>query len=124
MEPAGRGFNLYHDETLVSFFRRLTFTPDGALLLTPAGVFKGVVTGTGETEEVAEDMEEKRIEKEEDWEEKKTKEDGDGEKKKVKEEVIGAEEKEKESETEKVREEVRNTVYLYVRGALNRCVGL
>ncbi|RUS14159.1 WD40-repeat-containing domain protein [Endogone sp. FLAS-F59071] len=134
-EPAGRSFNLYHDETLVSFFRRLTFTPDGALLLTPAGVFKGVMTGTGETEEeVAEgrlDVEEKRIEKEEDWEEKKAKEDESGEKKKAKEdesggggkakeEEVGAEEKEKESETEKVREEVRNTVYLYVRGALNR----
>lgn len=29
---------LYHDETLVTFFRRLTFSPDGSLLLTPAGL--------------------------------------------------------------------------------------
>lgn len=26
---------MYHDEDLTSFFRRLTFTPDGSLLLTP-----------------------------------------------------------------------------------------
>ncbi|KAI1326945.1 WD40 repeat-like protein [Xylariaceae sp. FL0255] len=32
--------NLYHNETLTSFFRRLTFTPDGSLLLTPAGQFQ------------------------------------------------------------------------------------
>lgn len=31
---------LYHNETFTSFFRRLTFTPDGSLLLTPSGVFK------------------------------------------------------------------------------------
>lgn len=31
---------LYHSETLQSFFRRLTFSPDGSLLLTPLGVFK------------------------------------------------------------------------------------
>ncbi|KAK9344040.1 hypothetical protein V1522DRAFT_355456 [Lipomyces starkeyi] len=31
---------LYHNEGLTSFFRRLTFTPDGSLLLTPAGQFK------------------------------------------------------------------------------------
>lgn len=32
--------NLYHDEALFTFFRRLTFTPDGSLLLAPAGQFK------------------------------------------------------------------------------------
>lgn len=32
--------SLYANETLTSFFRRLTFTPDGALLLTPAGQFQ------------------------------------------------------------------------------------
>ncbi|CAJ2500028.1 Uu.00g028810.m01.CDS01 [Anthostomella pinea] len=32
--------NLYANETLTSFFRRLTFTPDGSLLLTPAGQFQ------------------------------------------------------------------------------------
>ncbi|KAG1057650.1 hypothetical protein G6F43_000506 [Rhizopus delemar] len=31
-------FRLYHDENLVSFFRRLSFSPDGALLITPAGL--------------------------------------------------------------------------------------
>lgn len=32
--------NLYASETLTSFFRRLTFTPDGSLLLTPAGQYQ------------------------------------------------------------------------------------
>ncbi|GAP88212.2 putative chromatin assembly factor 1 subunit B [Rosellinia necatrix] len=32
--------NLYANETLASFFRRLTFTPDGSLLLTPAGQYQ------------------------------------------------------------------------------------
>ncbi|KAI1259516.1 WD40 repeat-like protein [Xylariaceae sp. FL1019] len=32
--------HLYANETLTSFFRRLTFTPDGSLLLTPAGQFQ------------------------------------------------------------------------------------
>lgn len=32
--------SLYANETLASFFRRLTFTPDGALLLTPAGQYQ------------------------------------------------------------------------------------
>ncbi|KAL0088445.1 WD40-repeat-containing domain protein [Phycomyces blakesleeanus] len=37
---------LYHDENLVSFFRRLWFSPDGALLLTPSGLFKSTPEGT------------------------------------------------------------------------------
>jgi chromatin assembly factor 1 subunit B len=32
--------SLYANETLTSFFRRLTFTPDGGLLLTPAGQYQ------------------------------------------------------------------------------------
>lgn len=32
--------NLFHDESLLTFFRRLTFTPDGSLLLAPAGQYK------------------------------------------------------------------------------------
>ena len=32
------GYMLYHSETLSSFFRRLSFSPDGAILVTPAGV--------------------------------------------------------------------------------------
>jgi len=35
-----RNTNIYANETFTSFFRRLTFTPDGSLLLTPAGQFK------------------------------------------------------------------------------------
>lgn len=33
-------FSMYHSESLQSFFRRLAFSPDGSLLLTPLGVFK------------------------------------------------------------------------------------
>lgn len=36
---------LYHSETLQSFFRRLTFSPDGTLLLTPLGIYKNDDTG-------------------------------------------------------------------------------
>lgn len=36
----GQTFRLFQDENLVSFFRRLSFTNDGALLVTPAGVYK------------------------------------------------------------------------------------
>lgn len=31
---------MYHSETLQSFFRRLAFSPDGSLLLTPLGVYR------------------------------------------------------------------------------------
>ncbi|CEG70216.1 hypothetical protein RMATCC62417_06154 [Rhizopus microsporus] len=41
-------FRLYHDENLVSFFRRLSFSPDGGLLITPAGLNK---TDTSSEEE-------------------------------------------------------------------------
>lgn len=32
--------NLFHDETLVTFFRRATFSPDGSLIFFPAGIHK------------------------------------------------------------------------------------
>ncbi|KAJ3085507.1 hypothetical protein HK102_014105 [Quaeritorhiza haematococci] len=38
-----KSIRMYHDETLTSFFRRLTFTPDGALLVTPAGQYRGTL---------------------------------------------------------------------------------
>lgn len=38
---------LYHNEGLTSFFRRLSFTPDGSLLLTPAGQFRHTNPTTG-----------------------------------------------------------------------------
>ena len=40
--------SLYANETLTSFFRRLCFTPDGSLLLTPAGQYSAHQAG-GET---------------------------------------------------------------------------
>lgn len=39
--------NLYANETFTSFFRRLTFTPDGSLLLTPAGQYQTQQPGEG-----------------------------------------------------------------------------
>lgn len=42
--------SLYANETLTSFFRRLTFTPDGSLLLTPAGQYQSQhLTADGKT---------------------------------------------------------------------------
>lgn len=38
--PAFRLAQLYHSETLQSFFRRLTFSPDGSLLVTPLGIYR------------------------------------------------------------------------------------
>ncbi|KAH8401087.1 hypothetical protein KR009_003004 [Drosophila setifemur] len=44
-EMHGKSVRLYHDGTLQTFFRRLCFTPDGKLLLTPAGItdYDGVI---------------------------------------------------------------------------------
>ncbi|OAD01607.1 hypothetical protein MUCCIDRAFT_118669, partial [Mucor lusitanicus CBS 277.49] len=42
-------FRLYHDENLVSFFRRLSFSPDGALLITPAGLNKPTADANAQT---------------------------------------------------------------------------
>lgn len=42
---------LYHNETFTSFFRRLTFSPDGSLLLTPSGVFKYNQVGDDKNDE-------------------------------------------------------------------------
>ncbi|ANB14296.1 Cac2p [Sugiyamaella lignohabitans] len=38
--PLIRSSMLYHNETFTSFFRRLTFSPDGSLLFTPSGLYK------------------------------------------------------------------------------------
>jgi chromatin assembly factor 1 subunit B len=38
--------SLYHNEALLSFFRRLSFSTDGSLLLAPAGQYKpGMLNG-------------------------------------------------------------------------------
>lgn len=31
---------MFHDDTLTSFFRRLDWSPDGAFLVIPAGIWK------------------------------------------------------------------------------------
>uniref|UniRef100_A0A336M445 CSON011845 protein n=1 Tax=Culicoides sonorensis TaxID=179676 RepID=A0A336M445_CULSO len=35
---AGESARLYHDDTLQSFFRRLSFSPDGSIVVAPAGI--------------------------------------------------------------------------------------
>ncbi|KAI8358362.1 WD40-repeat-containing domain protein [Mortierella sp. GBAus27b] len=45
-----KSFRMYYDETLTSFFRRLSFTPDGSMLLTPAGQYKAPVNKHKEDE--------------------------------------------------------------------------
>lgn len=47
MSMGVRNANLYANETFTSFFRRLTFSPDGGLLLTPAGQYKTQRPGEG-----------------------------------------------------------------------------
>lgn len=47
-----RPFHLYHDEAMPSFFRRLTFTPDGSFLLAPAGQYKQVGEHLSKDEEM------------------------------------------------------------------------
>ncbi|KAK3917922.1 Chromatin assembly factor 1 subunit B [Frankliniella fusca] len=36
----GKKINLFHDDTIQTFFRRLTFSPDGELLIVPSGVIE------------------------------------------------------------------------------------
>lgn len=36
-EGEAKSYRMFHDDSMKSFFRRLSFTPDGSLLLTPAG---------------------------------------------------------------------------------------
>lgn len=48
--PMGvKNSNIYANDTLKSFFRRLTFTPDGSLLFTPAGQYSTQHRGFEET---------------------------------------------------------------------------
>lgn len=39
-EMDGKVLKLFHDDTLKSFFRRLSFSPDGQLLVTPSGIIE------------------------------------------------------------------------------------
>ncbi|KAL6633125.1 WD40 repeat-like protein [Neocallimastix sp. 'constans'] len=66
---------IYHDETLTSFFRRLSFTSDGSLLLTPAGQYRGCVLPAS---------------------------------------------KKKDENISSTQPDLKNTVYIYTRGGLNR----
>lgn len=56
MGLAVKNTNLYHNETMTSFFRRLTFSPDGSLLFTPAGHYKTSLPMTGDPTKTNEDI--------------------------------------------------------------------
>lgn len=51
-----RNANLYANESFTSFFRRLTFTPDGSLLFTPAGQFKTTQGSTSDSNKTNEEV--------------------------------------------------------------------
>jgi chromatin assembly factor 1 subunit B len=51
-----RNANIYANETLTSFFRRLTFTPDGSLLFTPAGQYKTSHPSVGDNAKSSDDI--------------------------------------------------------------------
>ncbi|KAF1817484.1 WD40 repeat-like protein [Eremomyces bilateralis CBS 781.70] len=53
--PVTKNTNIYANETFISFFRRLTFSSDGALLFTPAGQYKTHVPATSEFGRPSED---------------------------------------------------------------------
>ena len=36
-DEKSRSFRMFHDDTMKSFFRRLSFSPDGSLLIVPSG---------------------------------------------------------------------------------------
>ena len=36
----GKVVRLFYDDTLKSFFRRLTYTPDGQLIIVPSGIIE------------------------------------------------------------------------------------
>ncbi|KAF1970904.1 WD40 repeat-like protein [Bimuria novae-zelandiae CBS 107.79] len=51
-----RNAPIYANETLTSFFRRLTFAPDGSLLFTPAGQYKTVLPSLINASKTTEDI--------------------------------------------------------------------
>ncbi|KAJ3354536.1 hypothetical protein HDU91_005762 [Kappamyces sp. JEL0680] len=53
-EKSGKSIKLFHDEEVNSFFRRLSFSPDGAILVTPTGIFAGA-RDTAEPNDAGED---------------------------------------------------------------------
>ncbi|KAH7928347.1 WD40 repeat-like protein [Leucogyrophana mollusca] len=53
--PSWSSVKLYGDEGFTNFFRRLTFSPDGGLLLTPAGQFEDPSVATAGSKSKSED---------------------------------------------------------------------
>ncbi|KAK3216817.1 hypothetical protein GRF29_1g1040559 [Pseudopithomyces chartarum] len=51
-----RNAPIYANETLTSFFRRLTFAPDGSLLFTPAGQYKNVLPSLTDMSKTTEEI--------------------------------------------------------------------
>ena len=56
-----RPYKLFHDDTLKTFCRRLTFTPDGLILLTPCGNLELHESTTNDSTEPNETKKEKKI---------------------------------------------------------------
>lgn len=48
--------NIYANDTLTSFFRRLTFAPDGSLLFTPAGQYKTIKPPSNDSSKASEEI--------------------------------------------------------------------
>ena len=48
--------SIYHNDTLTSFFRRLTFAPDGSLLFTPSGQYKSSYPSSVDPAKVVEEV--------------------------------------------------------------------
>ncbi|KAN0078547.1 WD40-repeat-containing domain protein [Elaphomyces granulatus] len=51
-----RNANIYANETFTSFFRRLTFAPDGSLLFTPAGQYKSTQPSINDPTKMIDDV--------------------------------------------------------------------
>ena len=45
-----KSVRIFHDDTMKSFFRRLAFSPDGQILVVPAGCFDNGQTSEGYSE--------------------------------------------------------------------------
>ncbi|KAK5024083.1 Chromatin assembly factor 1 subunit [Exophiala sideris] len=56
MGLAVKNTNIYHNETMTSFFRRLSFSPEGSLLFTPAGHYKQAFPSAADPIKSSEDI--------------------------------------------------------------------
>ncbi len=93
----------YHNETLPSFFRRLTFSPDGSLLFTPSGLFKTSSTNSNSNSNLRSNSQSQSSPSIIDLTTNTNTLNND-----------------KEKEKEQERDEISNTVFIYSRAGLNK----